>query len=381
MNEEQKQKDNSMASIYLDTQSRNWKLKTKVDGKDTRITIRKARDGESNLVKPLDVIAFAERHGKPTAQPTAQPTEQPEQPRDPREPTAESLLSFLDWFHEDCEKTRRPATVIRVRRILRRFKEFVGEHDRTLDSLKYAYFKDFFDWRISQGRIKNHVGVGELSALSGLFTAAVNRELIPNNPMKSVLRELKKAHPSPEETKYLDEGQILLFLKTLDEACEPGRAFSGAYRDQARRDNADAARLLLATGIRVGACVSLRWDWLDEGLTRIVIPQANDKIKRGYTAMISRLGREVLARRRESNATGRVFPENITVDSVYFFLKSLCNIFPHQLRHSFATQLVKNHVLIQVICDLLGQRDLKTTQRYAKVVDEAKQAAVDTLVW
>ena len=35
-----------MPTVYIDKQSRNWKLKTTIDGRDSRPTIRKATDAE-----------------------------------------------------------------------------------------------------------------------------------------------------------------------------------------------------------------------------------------------------------------------------------------------------------------------------------------------
>ena len=42
----------------------------------------------------------------------------------------------------------------------------------------------------------------------------------------------------------------------------------------------------------------------------------------------------------------------------------------HQLRHSFATELVNEGVRLEVVRKLLGHRNMQTTLRYAEVNDK-----------
>ena len=55
------------------------------------------------------------------------------------------------------------------------------------------------------------------------------------------------------------------------------------------------------------------------------------------------------------------------------------NITFHSFRHTFATLQLYNGTDIYTVSKMLGHKDLKTTQIYAKVVDEAKRKAVNSI--
>lgn len=72
-------------------------------------------------------------------------------------------------------------------------------------------------------------------------------------------------------------------------------------------------------------------------------------------------------------------------DNIRWPLRRICrlaglrSIRPHDIRHSFASQLVMKNVSLKVIQELLGHSDIQTTMRYAHLASGVKKDAVNLL--
>jgi site-specific recombinase XerD len=51
----------------------------------------------------------------------------------------------------------------------------------------------------------------------------------------------------------------------------------------------------------------------------------------------------------------------------------------HTARHSYAIMLLANGSDLMTVMELLGHKDIKSTQVYAKVIDQSKQKAIHNL--
>lgn len=180
----------------------------------------------------------------------------------------------------------------------------------------------------------------------------------------------------------LNEVQIEQFLAALPPAT-PGDSL--ALRDRAMLE------LLYASGLRVSELAGAKLENLnlEDGMIRVLgkgqktrlVPvggKAREAIRQylaeGRPAMVKkRTGSEIFL----SNQGGK-----LTTVRVFQIVKRVAalsglkeNIYPHLLRHSFATHLLTNGADLRVIQELLGHADISTTQIYTHV-DQRRLKAV-----
>lgn len=236
-----------MASIFLDKQSQSWKIKVKDNGKDKRVTLRKAAVGETASPIPDDVLGIAQQRGF-----TVQAV------KDAGEPHAETaLVPFLDRYERAYGTTHRPTSVDALDGVLRPFRRFCRENNLAdIRQVKRQQIMAYFHWRhaLIDPRLKKQVKPQTViqqirSLLSPLFNSAVDDDLIEINPCHKTLRQLHKAFPpAAQKTKYLDPAQLKKFLENLDRGVKDGTI---------PLDYADLAMVMLATGLRVSAAIQM----------------------------------------------------------------------------------------------------------------------------
>ena len=139
------------------------------------------------------------------------------------------------------------------------------------------------------------------------------------------------------------------------------------------------------TGMRYSDIIKLRWKEVEQsnGRTRLVFRQQKTRSQEYMD-----LNEQAVSLMGERGAEDQlVFPGwewNTALFNYYLraWVKSAGikkRISFHCARHTFATMLLTLGVDIYVVSKLLGHSSVKTTQVYAKIVDEKKQQAVDSI--
>ncbi|MBU1622719.1 MAG: tyrosine-type recombinase/integrase [Nanoarchaeota archaeon] len=136
--------------------------------------------------------------------------------------------------------------------------------------------------------------------------------------------------------------------------------------------------LLYATGIRVSELVKIKLEHFDFGRRRLLVKQGKGNKDR-YTILSDKVMgmiEEYVKSKYYQNGYlfGSYSNSHISVRTVQEVLKQAATkarisktVTPHILRHSFATHLLDHKVEFPVIQKLLGHKNIKTTQQYARV--------------
>ena len=147
--------------------------------------------------------------------------------------------------------------------------------------------------------------------------------------------------------------------------------------------------LLYGTGIRATECASLRQGQVDLGEKAITV-----RGKGGHERTIPLNDQVVAVLRKYMQARGAALPTapffrsryggHLSRTSIYERVRTwgqrshLSKVLsPHRLRHTFATHLVRAGVGIVTIRDLLGHRQIASTQIYLHVTAQDLRAAAD----
>ena len=164
--------------------------------------------------------------------------------------------------------------------------------------------------------------------------------------------------------------------RLLNEVVKPKRGYPAVNRYR----NAAIVSLLYASGIRVTECVSLNISDLQSDNTFSVI----GKGKKARLCFFDDRTREIINKYLQlrsdtstalfvSNATGKRLTTKV-LQGVFRLAGQKAGfskpIHPHVLRHSFATNLLRNNANMRYVQVLLGHSSLATTEMYTHVVNE-----------
>jgi integrase/recombinase XerD len=200
---------------------------------------------------------------------------------------------------------------------------------------------------------------------------------------KRVAHDVAEVLPLPRTERYLPETMNELQIDHLLEGV-PTNAPRG-LRDRALLE------LLYASGLRVSELVNARLENLDldariirvtgKGNKTRLVPvgqKACDSIK----AYLEKERPEMVNKRTGSEVFLSSRGTKLTTVRVWQIVKTCAknagldiNVYPHLLRHSFATHLLSNGADLRIIQEMLGHADISTTQIYTHV-DQQRLKAV-----
>ncbi len=256
-----------------------------------------------------------------------------------------------------------------VRRSLESFSSFLRDraHVDQWKDTTVAHFTDYLGLRKLEDRVAASSLRVNLIALKIFFRHLAAKGEIPEDIAEKI--------DSPKTDKTLPEtlsaSSVSLLLESIDDT-----------RPLARRDRA-ILELLYSSGLRVSEATNARLEnlFLEEDAIRVT-----GKGNKTRIVPIGSAARQALANYLEFERPSMVKPstgsevflskwgKKLTTTRIWQIVKERAkmagiesNVYPHLLRHSFATHLLGNGADLRVIQELLGHADISTTQIYTHV--------------
>jgi len=285
---------------------------------------------------------------------------------------------FLCYLRD--ERGLSPRTCAAYRRDLERFSEELG---RTGFELPERFLQN--DVRRFVARLHRE-GLGArsiqrlLSALRSFYRWQMREGLAEQNPAAAV-RPPKASRKLPET---LDTDAVARLLDIQDDS-------PIAIRDKAIME------LFYSSGLRLAELAGLRWDQYDPAAGLVTV---TGKGRRTRVVPVGRYAAEALARWRRVRGQFAGFEEPavfvsnrgraISTRTIQARIRHWARrqglpqkVYPHLLRHSFASHVLESSGDLRAVQELLGHADISTTQVYthldfqhlAKVYDRAHPRA------
>ncbi len=145
--------------------------------------------------------------------------------------------------------------------------------------------------------------------------------------------------------------------------------------EQLRQPYADVVRFGIATAMRRGEIVKLRWDDLDEAKKLILVRNRKDpRKKQGNDQWVPLLGDAWDVVQRQPKDRERIFPVHEQTLSKYF--KEACDslgipdLHFHDLRHEGTSRLFEQGYEIQQVSLVTGHKDWRHLRRYTNLKPE-----------
>jgi integrase/recombinase XerC len=265
------------------------------------------------------------------------------------------------------ERHASPYTVRNYTHDLRHFLEFLNiENVATLEDVDRKLLRRYIASLQEQGFEKSSLS-RKLSALRSFYFYLMQRNFTSSNPLLTVSSpKLEKRLPS-----FLSSNEVVRLLET------PVNTSPQGQRDRAMLE------LLYASGLRVSEIVGLDLGNVNIEAREVRVWGKGSKErmvlmgKPAATALDSYIhkGRRELQGNSSTNALfinryGKRLSERFLQKAIsrYALAAGLGKrVFPHMVRHSFATHLLDGGADLRVVQELLGHANLATTQIYTHV--------------
>ena len=282
------------------------------------------------------------------------------------------------WLKTLASARYTPATLKSYRQSLQALLAYLAEHALSVKTVKRQHLSDFMLLRIERDALAERSLQHELTVLRQWFAWLLTNGQVAVNPTLS-LRMQRKPRPLP---KILDADTVSQLLdQPAPEAASAARLW--------RRDKA-MFELLYGSGLRVSELVGLNLTDIDPSGQRVRVLGKGGKTRivplgaKAWQALQDYLPQRALWL-QDDNAAVFISERQgtrLTTRSVQLRIKQQAkragiaqDLYPHLLRHCFASHLLSASGDLRGVQELLGHSDISTTQLYTHL-DFAQLASV-----
>ncbi|MDR0846501.1 MAG: tyrosine recombinase XerC [Lactobacillales bacterium] len=282
----------------------------------------------------------------------------------------ELVESFIDFLRN--ERYYSENTITAYQQDIDDFVEFLNESG-SAELLEVDYFdvRVYFD-HLSEKKYTSTTIARKISSLRTMYKYFLNRELSEENPF--AYTQMKIANKKLPKFFYEQEIQAI---------------FDGIPQETAS-DIRDFALLevLYSTGVRVSELVGIKLNDIDFFSRTILIHGKGSKDRyvvfrsftKEYLQNYIAASRGDLAKEGVEELFVNHHGEALTPSGVSYILNriieksgAMTKIHPHLMRHTFATHLIQNGADLRSVQELLGHKNLSTTQRYTHLTTDFLQ--------
>lgn len=264
--------------------------------------------------------------------------------------------SFINYF-ESLTKKKSPNTRGTWETTLKHIEDFQGKKLK-FEDVTERWLEKFSSYLLNE--VSQNSAITYLQKVNAALNLAVKQKIIVENPYKFISKPKKEE----KEMVFLTKDEVQKIINTPFFDDEVKRAFLfGCY-----------------TGLRFSDITALKWTNIKDG--RIHLTQT--KTKGAIYIPLSNNAEHILELQKDNTET--IFKLSAHNNSVNRTLRKLIvrtnikkNISFHSGRHTFATLLITAGVNIYTVSKLLGHKDIESTLVYAKVINEEKEKAINSL--
>lgn len=279
-----------------------------------------------------------------------------------------SAIQLMEmWLNELQSQHYANKTLITYRQALQPFLHFLEDQNFTLNKINRQQVSNFLLQRIDLDKVSSASVQHELTVLRQWFKWLTAKYLISTNPTMAI-RLKRPPRPLPS----LLDSDVLSQLLDQPMPDSPNEAKLWV-RDRAMFE------LLYGSGLRVGELVGLNLSDIDKSQQLLRITGKGNKTrlvpigKKAWQALSEYLVYRQLWVKEEDPAVfiSEKFGTRLSTRTVQLRIKhqaSRANIsqalYPHLLRHCFASHILSDSGDLRAVQELLGHSDISTTQIY-----------------